>query len=150
MSAPTRAYPDPLHILLAEDNPADVRLMREMLKESTVRTELHVVPDGEEAVAYLRKRGKYADVPRPSLVLLDLNMPKRDGRSVLKEVKSDPELRRIPIIVLTTSQAEEDIRQSYDAHANCYVRKPTDFADLQEIFRKFEMFWFTAAELPSS
>jgi chemotaxis family two-component system response regulator Rcp1 len=149
MLAARREYPNPLHILLAEDNPADVRLMREMLKESSVRTELHVVPDGEEAVAYLRKRGKYADSPRPTLVLLDLNMPRRDGRSVLREVKADPELKRIPVIVLTTSQSEEDIRQSYDAHANCYVRKPTDFKDLQAIFSKFESFWFTAAELPS-
>ena len=143
-----REYPHPLRILLAEDNPADVRLLQEMLKESNVATELHVVPDGEEAIAFLRKRGRYADSPRPHLVLLDLNMPRRDGRSVLREVKADPELKRIPVIVLTTSQAEEDIRQSYDAHANCYVRKPTDYADFQEIFQKFERFWFTAAELP--
>ncbi|HEV2519312.1 MAG TPA: response regulator [Thermoplasmata archaeon] len=145
-----REYPAPLHILLAEDNPADVRLMRELLKESTIVTELHVVSDGEEAVAYMRKRGKYVDAPRPNLVLLDLNMPKRDGRSVLREVKADPELKRIPVIVLTTSGAEEDIRQSYDAHANCYVRKPTDFADFQTIFQKFETFWFTAAEIPTT
>ncbi len=137
-----------MQILMAEDNPADVRLMQLMLREAEVPSELHSVPDGEEALAYLRHQGKYGDAKRPNLVLLDLNMPKRDGRSVLREVKADPDLRRIPIIVMTSSGAEEDIRQAYDAHANSYVRKSGDLGALKEIVATIERFWFRTAELP--
>ncbi|HEV2428777.1 MAG TPA: response regulator [Thermoplasmata archaeon] len=150
MSDSARPLPDPVHILLAEDNPADVRLLKEMLKRVTFHHVLHEVPDGEEAIGYLRRRGRYSAEPRPDLVLLDLNMPRRDGRSVLREVKGDPDLKRIPVIVLTSSQAEEDIRQAYDAHANCYLHKPNDLAQFESIVKKIEGFWFNAVELPSA
>jgi CheY-like chemotaxis protein len=138
-----------VHILLAEDNPADARLVREVLKESKLRNELHVVPDGVEAMAYLRREGPYRDEPRPSLVFLDLNMPKKDGREVLAEIKADPNFRRIPVVVMTSSQAEEDIGKAYDLHANCYVRKPVDFEQFHRIVKQIESFWFAAVELPS-
>jgi len=148
MPAPASARATPVHILLAEDNPADVRLIREVLHDSKILNELHPVPDGIEAMAFLRREGKYASAPRPSLVFLDLNMPRMDGREVLRSVKTDPDLRRIPVVIMTSSQAEEDIVRSYDQHANCYVRKPIDFAQFHSVVKTIENFWFTAVELP--
>jgi chemotaxis family two-component system response regulator Rcp1 len=139
-----------VHILLAEDNPADARLVREVLKESRLRNELHVVPDGVEAMAYLRREGPYRDEPRPSLVFLDLNMPKKDGRQVLREAKTDADLRRIPIVVMTSSKAEDDIVRAYNDHANCYVRKPVDFREFHDVVKQLEDFWFAAVEIPTS
>lgn len=138
----------PVEILLVEDNPGDVRLTREALKEAKVPNRLHVVGDGMEAIAFLRRRGKYAEAPRPEVVLLDLNLPKMDGRAVLTEVKGDPELKRIPIVVLTTSRAEEDVLTSYDSHANSYVTKPADFDEFLSAVRSIENFWLETVELP--
>ncbi len=139
MSVPAR----PVRILLVEDNRADVRLTQEALRESTVPSELHVARDGEEALQFLRREASYADRPRPDLVLLDLNMPKKDGREVLAEVKGDPDLRRIPVVVLTTSTARRDIETSYDLHANSYVAKPLDFDAFSTVVRAIEDFWFS-------
>jgi two-component system, chemotaxis family, response regulator Rcp1 len=137
-----------VQILMAEDNPADARLVREVMNESKILNDLHVVPDGVEAMAFLRRTGKYADAPRPSLIFLDLNMPRKDGREVLKEIKSDPELKRIPVVVMTSSKAEEDIARAYDEHANCYVRKPIDFDQFHIVVKTIASFWFAAVELP--
>lgn len=138
----------PVRILMAEDNPADVRLIQEVLRDSKVLNELHVVRDGVLAMQFLRREGPYADAPRPNLIFLDLNMPRKDGREVLAEVKADPDLRRIPVVVMTSSQAEEDIARAYDQHANCYVRKPVDFVQFHKVVREIENFWFRAVELP--
>ncbi len=149
-SAP-RPHLDNLHavdILLVEDNPADVRLTIEALKESRVLTNLHVVNDGVAAMAFLRREGEYENAPHPDLVLLDLNLPRKDGRAVLAEVKSDPELMRIPVAVLTTSQAEEDVLRSYDLHANCYVTKPVDLDQFMHVVRTINEFWLTIVKLP--
>ncbi len=116
----------PIEILLVEDNPGDVRLTQEALTDGKVRNNMQVVEDGVEAVAFLRREGKYANASRPDLILLDLNLPKKDGREVLAEIKADEDLRRIPVVVLTTSKAEEDIFKAYDQHANCYITKPVD------------------------
>jgi chemotaxis family two-component system response regulator Rcp1 len=139
-----------VHILMAEDNAADVRLIREVMKDSKILNELHAVADGVEAMAFLHREGKYANAVRPSLILLDLNMPRKDGREVLKEVKADPNLRRIPVVIMTSSQAEEDIVKAYDEHANCYVRKPVDFEQFHQVVKMIENFWFTAVELPGA
>jgi two-component system, chemotaxis family, response regulator Rcp1 len=138
----------PIDILLIEDNPGDVRLAREALRESQVPNTLHVIGDGETAMAYLRREGEHVDACRPDVILLDLNLPKRDGREVLADVKGSPELRRIPVVVLTTSQAEADILKSYDLHANCYIQKPIDFAQFVDVMRSIEDFWFTTVKLP--
>jgi CheY-like chemotaxis protein len=138
----------PIEILLADDSPGDVRLTREALKEAKVANNLHVVGDGVEALAFLRLEGKYAKMPRPDLILLDLNMPKKDGREVLEEVKSDSDLRLIPIVVLTTSAAEEDILRSYNLHANCFVTKPVDLDQFLKVVRSIEDFWLTIVKLP--
>jgi len=137
-----------IEILLVEDNPADVRLTREVLKDSKIRNNLSVVSDGVEAMAFLRKDGKYGNSFRPDLILLDLNMPRKDGREVLAEVKSDPDLRRIPVVILTSSKAEEDIMKVYDYHANCYINKPVDLDDFINIVKVIEGFWLTIVELP--
>jgi two-component system, chemotaxis family, response regulator Rcp1 len=150
MANPARVGPRPVQILIVEDNPADARLVREVMRDSKVLNEIHVVPDGVEAMAFLRHAGKYADVPRPNIIFLDLNMPRKDGREVLKEVKSDSDLRRIPVVIMTSSQAEEDIAKAYDQHANCYVRKPVDFQQFHNVVMSIENFWFTAVELPTS
>ncbi|MGA8543140.1 MAG: response regulator [Thermoplasmata archaeon] len=139
----------PVQILIVEDNPADARLVREVMRDSKVLNEIQWVPDGVEALAYLRRQGKYANAPRPNLIFLDLNMPRKDGREVLREVKADTDLRRIPIVVMTSSQAEEDIARAYDHHANCYVRKPIDFAQFHEVVKSIETFWFATVELPT-
>ena len=138
----------PVEILLVEDNPGDVRLTREALREGKVRNNLSVAADGVEAIAYLRKEGEYADAVRPDLILLDLNLPRKDGREVLKEIKADPALRHIPVVVLTSSQAEEDIVRAYDLHANCYVTKPVDLDQFIRVVESIEDFWFSIVKLP--
>ncbi len=137
-----------VEILLVEDNPGDVRLTQEAMKEGKMRNNLSVARDGVEAMAFLRREGQYADAPRPDVVLLDLNLPKKDGREVLAEIKADPDLRRIPVVVLTSSKADEDIINSYDAHANCYVTKPGDLEQFMEVIRSVEGFWVQIVKLP--
>ena len=139
----------PVEILLVEDNPGDVRLTQEALKESKVTNNLSVAEDGVEALAFLKREGKYADAPRPDLLLLDLNLPKKDGRELLEEIKVDDNLKRIPVVVLTTSKAEEDIIRMYDQHANCYITKPIDFDQFIEVIKSIENFWLTIVKLPS-
>jgi CheY-like chemotaxis protein len=138
----------PIEILLVEDNPGDVRLTQEALTDGKVRNSMQVVEDGVEAVAFLRREGKYANASRPDLILLDLNLPKKDGREVLAEIKADEDLRRIPVVVLTTSKAEEDIFKAYDQHANCYITKPVDLDQFIAVVRSIENFWFTIVKLP--
>lgn len=138
----------PIDILLVEDDPGDVLITKEALEHSKVTNNLTCVEDGEQALAFLRREGEHADATRPDLILLDLNLPRRDGREVLAEVKNDPELRRIPIVVLTTSQAEEDILRSYDLHANAFVSKPVDFDRFVEVVRQVDEFFFTVVRLP--
>ena len=135
-------------ILLVEDNPGDVRLAQEALKESKVRNTLYVVDDGVEAMAFLRQQGRYSNVPRPDLILLDLNLPRKSGREVLAEVKSDEHLKRIPVVVLTVSRADEDIMKCYNFHANCYITKPLDFNQFMEVTKAIEGFWLTIVKLP--
>lgn len=139
----------PIEILLVEDNPGDVRLTREALKEGKVRNNLHVAEDGDKALAFLRQGGNGASAPRPDLILLDLNLPKRDGREVLAEIKSDPSLRCIPVVILTTSRAEEDILKTYDLHANCYITKPVNLEQFISVVKAIEDFWLTIVKLPS-
>jgi len=138
----------PIEILLVEDNPGDVRLTREALKDARVANTLHVVEDGVDALDYLYRRGQYCDAPRPHLVLLDLNLPKKNGREVLAEIKADERLKRIPVVILTTSQAEEDILRAYNLHANCYITKPVDFTQFTKIVKTIEDFWLTIVTLP--
>lgn len=140
----------PIEILLVEDNPGDVRLTQEFIKESKVGNNLHVVVDGVEALEFLRGEGKYVDTPRPDLILLDLNLPRKDGREVLAEIKADEALKRIPVVVLTTSKAEQDIFKVYDLHANCYIIKPVDLEQFIEVVRSIENFWLTIVKLPRS
>jgi len=138
----------PIQILLVEDSPGDVRLTQEALKEGKVLNELHVVGDGVEALAFLHKQGKYTHVARPDLILLDLNLPKKDGREVLAEVKEDPNLRRIPVVILTVSKAEEDIIRTYDLHANCYITKPVELEQFIQVVKSIEDFWLCIVKLP--
>jgi chemotaxis family two-component system response regulator Rcp1 len=137
-----------IDILLVEDNPGDVRLAQEALRESKMRNKLFVVDDGIEAMAFLRQEGKYAHAPRPDLILLDLNLPKKSGQEVLTEVKTDESLKRIPVVVLTVSNAEQDILRCYNHHANCYITKPLDFNQFMEVTRMIEGFWLTIVKLP--
>ena len=137
-----------IHVLLVEDNPGDVRLTTEALREGKIPHHLHVVSDGVEAMAFLRREGPYADAPRPDLILLDLNLPKKDGREVLGEIKADENLKRIPVVVLTTSQAEEDVLRTYELHANCYITKPVDLQQFIAVIRAIEEYWLAAARLP--
>ncbi|OGS37041.1 MAG: response regulator [Elusimicrobia bacterium RIFOXYB2_FULL_49_7] len=138
----------PIEILLVEDNPGDVRLTQEAFKDGKVMNNLHVVQDGVEALAFLRKEGRYSSVPRPDMILLDLNLPKKNGGEVLAEIKADPDLKRIPVVVLTTSKAEEDVLKTYDLHANCYVTKPVDLDQFLLVIRTMEEFWLTFVQLP--
>jgi chemotaxis family two-component system response regulator Rcp1 len=138
----------PAEILYIEDNPADVRLTLEALKEAKVRTSLHLAKDGEEALAFLHREGKFGDVPRPDLILLDLNLPKVNGREVLAAIKSDPDLMQIPVVILTTSRSEEDVLRSYELHANCFITKPVDLAKFLSVVRTIEGFWVTVVTLP--
>ena len=137
-----------IHILLVEDNPADVNMMQETLEESMVAATLHVVSDGEAAIRFLHHEGAFAAVPRPDLVLLDIGLPKKNGLEVLAEVKGDPLLRRIPVIILTTSKAEEDILKSYDLHANSYITKPVHLDGFLQLVRSLKEFWLDTAKLP--
>jgi CheY-like chemotaxis protein len=139
----------PIEILLVEDNAGDVRLTREALKEGQVPVNLTVATDGVEATEMLQRRNGHANSTRPDLILLDLNLPKKDGRQVLQEIKKDPELMRIPVVVLTTSNADSDIRATYDAHANCYITKPVDMDQFVDIVKLLEEFWFTVVKLPA-
>jgi CheY-like chemotaxis protein len=137
-----------VEILLVEDNPGDVRLTIEALRDAKVLNHLTPVEDGIEAMALLRREGKYANAPRPDMILLDLNLPKKDGREVLAEVKSDDNLKRIPVVVLTTSKAEEDVLRTYNLHANCYIAKPVDLEQFITVVKSIENFWFTIVKLP--
>jgi len=139
---------EPIEILLVEDNPGDARLAEEALKENKVHNELHHVKDGVEAMQFLRRQAEYSQVPLPGLILLDLNLPRKDGREVLAEIKEDPELKLIPVVVLTTSDAERDLLKTYDLHANAYVVKPVDLDRFIDIVQAIESFWFTVVKLP--
>lgn len=138
-----------IQILLAEDNPDDVELMREALVESKLDIGVHAVSDGVEAMAFLRRETPYENAPKPDLLLLDLNMPRKDGREVLKEVRADSNLRGLPVVILTTSQAEQDISDAYELCANCYVSKPVDFEQFMKVVGAIEQFWFTIVKLPT-
>jgi CheY-like chemotaxis protein len=140
----------PVEILLVEDNPGDARLTQEALKEGKIRNNLHHAKDGVEALHFLRREGPHANAPTPDIVLLDLNLPKKDGRQVLAEMKADEALKTIPVVVLTTSEAEQDILRSYALHANCYVTKPVDLEKFISIVRAIESFWLAVVKLPSS
>ncbi len=135
-------------ILLVEDNPGDVRLTKEALKEGNLPHMLHVAKDGVEATSFLRQEGQYADSPKPDLILLDLNLPKKDGREVLAEIKQDDKLKHIPVVVLTTSDAEQDIVKVYKLHANCFITKPVDLDNFISVVRSIEDFWFKVVQLP--
>ena len=137
-----------IEILLVEDNEGDALLVESAMREAKMRNRMHVVEDGVEAMEFLRCQGRFGDAPRPDLILLDLNLPRKDGREVLAEVKSDPDLRRIPVVVLTTSKAEEDVMRAYDLHANCYVTKPVDFAKFMQVVRQIDEFWVNVVTLP--
>ena len=139
-----------IEILLVEDNPGDARLTMEAMREAKLSNRLHVVEDGVEAMQFLRREGRFGDAPRPGLILLDLNLPKKDGREVLAEIKSDPALKRIPVVVLTTSRAEEDVLRAYDLHANCYVTKPVDLEQFLKIVKQIDEFWIKLVTLPGA
>lgn len=139
----------PIQVLLVEDNPGDIRLTKEALKEGRVINSLSVVRDGVEAMDFLQRRGAYENAIRPDLILLDLNLPRKSGREVLEEIKSDPDLRRIPVMVLTTSNAEQDLTQAYNLHANCYITKPVDLDQFMAVVRSIEHFWFHIVTLPA-
>ena len=145
----SEAFGKPVEILLVEDNPGDVRLTQEAFKDGKMLNKLHVVEDGMEALAFLKREGKYTDVPRPELILLDLNLPRKDGRDVLAEIKGDRNLKRIPVVILTTSRSEEDILRSYDLNANCYITKPLELDKFIEIVKSIEDFWLTIVKLPT-
>jgi two-component system, chemotaxis family, response regulator Rcp1 len=145
----TQEYGKPIDILLVEDNPGDSRLAIEALKESKLRNNLHIVVDGMEAMDFLYKRGKHMQVARPDLILLDLNLPKKDGREVLAEIKSDPDLKRIPVVILTISKAEEDVLKTYNLHANCFITKPLDLNQFVTVVKSIEDFWLTIVKLPT-
>jgi CheY-like chemotaxis protein len=138
-----------IDILLVEDNPGDARLAKEALAESKIKNNLHFVGDGEEASDFLFRKGKFENAPRPDLILLDLNLPKKDGRELLAEIKNDPHLKRIPVVILTTSKAEEDIIKTYNLHANCYITKPLDLDQFMKVVRSIEEFWLTIVRLPT-
>jgi chemotaxis family two-component system response regulator Rcp1 len=140
---------EPIEILLVEDSPGDVRLTREAFKDAKVHMNLHVASDGTEAMAFLRREGDYANVPRPDLILLDLNLPKKDGREVLGEIKESPTLKSIPVVVLTTSASEADILKSYNLHANCYITKPVGLNGFLDVVKSIDDFWLTVVKLPS-
>ena len=142
--------PDPIEVLLVEDDPGDVLLIREAFEDNKVANRLHVVADGVEALDFMRQNGEHSDAPRPDLVLLDLNLPRKDGREVLAEVKNDHSLRTIPVVVLTTSQAEEDVLRSYDLHANAYVTKPVDFDRFIGVVRQIDQFFVSVVKLPNN
>lgn len=139
----------PIELLLVEDNLVDIKLTTRALKEGKVLNNVHIVRDGVEAMKFLFQQGEFAESPRPDLILLDLNMPRKDGREVLSEIKNDDDLKHIPVIVLTTSDAEQDVLRSYNLHANSYITKPVDFEQFVDAIRRFEEFWLTVVRLPS-
>ena len=139
----------PVEILLVEDNPGDYRLTKEALKEGKVYNNLYWVKDGVEAIEFLKQRGSHASAPRPDIILLDLNLPKKDGREVLHDIKNDDKLKRIPVVILTTSKAEEDVLKSYNLHANCYVTKPVDLEQFIRVVKSIDTFWLTVVTLPN-
>lgn len=149
MMMPSRIVVQPIEILLVEDNPGDIRLTQEVLKEGLIRNHLSVVDDGEKAIAFLNRIAPYLHAPNPNLVLLDLNLPRRSGLDVLKMIKTSAALRHIPVIIFTSSQAEDDINRAYDLHANCYITKPLDLEQFSRSIRSIEDFWLSAVELPS-
>jgi two-component system, chemotaxis family, response regulator Rcp1 len=138
----------PIGILLVEDNPGDADLAREALDDNKLHNRLHVVTDGERAMAFLRRQGPYGEAPRPDLILLDLNLPRMDGRQVLAEIKADPDLKRIPVVILTTSRSEEDVLKSYDLHANCYITKPISLDQFMKVVKSIQEFWMSIVVLP--
>ena len=140
---------NPIELLLVEDNPVDIKLTTRALKEGKLLNNLSIVRDGVEAMEFLSQEGEFSEAPRPDLILLDLNMPRKDGREVLSEIKNDDNLKNIPVIVLTTSDAEQDVLKSYNLHANSYITKPVDFEQFVEAIRRFEEFWLTVVRLPS-
>ncbi len=146
MSDPTSVKP--INILLVEDNPGDVRLTEEALKENKLLLNVHVVGDGVEAMAFLKREGNFSDAPHPDLIFLDLNLPKMDGRELLSKIKEDPDLRRIPVVILTISSAAEDVFKTYDLHANCYITKPVDMDQFIKVVKSIEDFWFAIVKLP--
>jgi len=139
---------DPIVILLVEDNAGDARLAMEALRDSKIRNSMHHVSDGEEAMAFLRREGRYMDAPKPDLVLLDLNLPRKDGREVLAEIKADEDLKRIPVVILTVSSDDEDVFRAYGLHANCFITKPLDFHQFVKVVRSIEDFWLSIVKLP--
>jgi len=138
----------PIEILMVEDNEGDARLALEAMRESKIKNTMHHVRDGDEAMAFLRKEGKYTDAPRPDLVLLDLNLPRKSGQEVLAEMKADMDLKRIPVVILTVSSDEEDVLKTYNSHANCYITKPLDLTQFMKVVRAIEDFWLTIVKLP--
>ena len=144
----TQTVGRPIEILLVEDNPGDIRLTREALKEAKVRNNLHVATDGVDGMAFLNRQDLFADAPRPDLILLDLNLPRKDGRELLAEIKGDDDFKRIPVVILTTSKDEEDILRTYNLHANCYITKPVDLDQFIRVVRSVEDFWLTIVRLP--
>jgi two-component system response regulator len=148
MTMITKSLPRHIEILLVEDSPADILLTREAFEQNKLVNAIHVVEDGVQAMDFLYKRGEYASVPRPDLILLDLNLPRKNGREVLAEIKADPDLRLIPIVVLTTSSADEDILKAYNLNANCYVVKPVGFDNFMEAVQSIRHFWFSVVTLP--
>lgn len=139
-----------VNILLVEDNPGDIRLTQEALKESEIKSNLHVVKDGVEALEFLRRKGKYSGISVPDLILLDLNLPKKDGREVLAEIKHEDTLKMIPVVILTTSDAEQDILKSYKLHANCFITKPVDLDQFIYVIKQIQIFWFAVVKLPTT
>ena len=140
----------PIEILMVEDNEGDARLALEAMRDSKIKNTMHHVRDGDEAMAFLHKEGKYADAPRPDLVLLDLNLPRKSGQEVLAEMKADADLKRIPVVILTVSSDEADVRKTYNSHANCYITKPLDLMQFMKVVQSIEDFWLTIVKLPNS
>ncbi len=145
----TSPLPRPIEILLVEDSPADVLITREAFEDAKLLNALHVVEDGVQALEFLRRQGSYADAPRPDLILLDLNLPRKNGREVLAEIKADPQLKSIPVVILTTSSLDEDVLNAYDLHANCYVIKPVGFDNFFKAVQSIQDFWFSVVTLPA-
>jgi CheY-like chemotaxis protein len=148
MMQSVRSPTAPIDVLLVEDSPGDVRLTREALKDAKVQINLHVASDGKEAIAFLMREGKHANAPRPDLILLDLNLPRKDGREVLKEIKENASLKSIPVVILTTSESEADILRSYQLHANCYISKPVDLEGFLKVVQSIDNFWLSVVKLP--
>lgn len=144
------ALPRSVDILLVEDSPTDALMTREALEFSKVLNRLHLVEDGVDAMAFLRREGRFSEAPRPGLILLDLNLPRKSGREVLMEIKSTPELKAIPVVILSTSRAEEDVARSYNLHANCYITKPVEFYKFAEVIQSVREFWFDVVTLPQT